>query len=121
MRVGRQAKLCMKTVNLEAGMPTVPAALARLEDVLRAARKEQCAALKIIHGYGSSGAGGALRQKLQAELAQRALRGEVRAFIAGEDWRISNQDSWELLNACPELRKDPDLGRGNKGISVVVL
>jgi hypothetical protein len=121
MRVGRQAKLCMKTVNLEAGMPTVPAALARLEDVLRAARKEQCAALKIIHGYGSSGAGGALRQKLQAELAQRALRNEVRAFIAGEDWRISNQDSWELLNACPELRKDPDLGRGNKGISVVVL
>jgi hypothetical protein len=111
----------MKTLNLEIGMPTVPAALARLEDALRTARNEQWVALKIIHGYGSSGAGGALRQRLQAELAQRALRGEVRAFIAGEDWRISYPDAWALLNACPELRRDPDLGRGNKGISLIVL
>jgi hypothetical protein len=111
----------MKTVNLETGMPTVPAALARLEEALRGARKEQFAVLKIIHGYGSSGAGGALRQSLQAELAQQAHRGEVRAFIAGEDWRISHQEAWELLSACPELRKDLDLGRGNKGISLVVL
>jgi|SRR5581483_5632772 len=101
-------------------MPSVPAALSRLEDALRGARKQRRAALKIIHGYGSSGVGGELRSALQADLSQRVARGEVRAFIAGEDWRISHQESWELLNACPELRRDPDLGRGNKGISIVV-
>ncbi|MGE0405663.1 MAG: Smr/MutS family protein [Candidatus Korobacteraceae bacterium] len=116
-----QNKTRFKAVNLEDGMPAVPAAMARLEDALRAARREKCVALKIIHGYGSSGVGGTLRQRLQAELAQRVAGGEIRAFIAGEDWRVSNQDAWNLVNACPELRKDADLGRGNRGISIVVL
>jgi hypothetical protein len=52
---------------------------------------------------------------------QRARAGQIRAFIAGEDWRISDEQSWALLQACPELKQDSDLGRGNKGISIVVL
>jgi hypothetical protein len=58
---------------------------------------------------------------MQAELMQRARAGEIRAFIAGEDWRISDERSWALLQSCPELKQDSDLGRGNKGISIVVL
>lgn len=111
----------MKLVNLESGMPTVPLALSLLTDALRMARNERCVAVKIIHGYGSSGEGGAIRTAMQAELMQRARAGEIRAFIAGEDWRISDERSWALLQSRPELKQDSDLGRGNKGISVVVL
>lgn|SRR5512135_1067024 len=111
----------LKLVNLESGMPTVPLALSRLNDALRVAGNEKYAAVKIIHGYGSSGTGGAIRAALQADLMQRARAGQIRAFIAGEDWRISDEQSWALLQACPELKQDSDLGRGNKGISIVVL
>jgi hypothetical protein len=111
----------LKLVNLESGMPTVPLALSRLNDALRIARNEHWAAMKIIHGYGSSGEGGAIRTAMQAELMQRARAGEIRAFIAGEDWRISNEMAWALLQRCPELKQDSDLGRANKGISIVVL
>ena len=111
----------MKLANLESGMPTVPQALSRLADALRTARTERYAAVKIIHGYGSTGQGGAIRSAVQAELAQRARSGEVRAFIAGEDWRISDERSWALLQQCPELKQDSDLGRENKGICIVVL
>ncbi len=111
----------MKVVNLEQGKPTVPLALSLLNDALRIARDERYAAVKIIHGYGSSGEGGAIRTAMQAELAQRARAGEIRAFISGEEWRISDERSWALLQACAELKKDSDLGRGNKGISIVVL
>ena len=52
---------------------------------------------------------------------QRVRAGGIRAFIAGEDWRISNEQAWALLQRCPELKSDSDLGRGNKGISIVVL
>ncbi len=110
----------MKLVNLEQGMPTVPLALSLLGDALRIARTEGFAASKIVHGYGSSGKGGELRLAIQSALAQLARSGEVRAFVAGEDWRISNAFSWALLQSFPELKKDPDLGRGNRGISIVV-
>ncbi len=111
----------MKLVNLEQGRPTVPLALSLLGDALKIARRERTVALKIIHGYGSSGTGGAIRTAAQAELARQAAAGQVRAFIPGEEWRVSDERSWALLQRCPELKQDHDLGRGNKGISVVVL
>jgi hypothetical protein len=116
---GRKSPL--KVVNLELDMPTVPRALSLLTDALRTARGEGYAAVKIIHGYGSSGQGGAIRVAVQAELTQRARAGELGAFIPGEEWRISDERSWALLQRCPELKPDADLGRGNKGISIVVL
>jgi hypothetical protein len=108
-------------VNLELDRPTVPVALSLLEDAVRIARKGGFVGIKFIHGYGSSGVGGDIRIAAQKVLAQKSQSGEVRAFIAGEDWRISNEASWELLKRCPELKQDSDLGRGNRGISIVVL
>jgi hypothetical protein len=120
-RAGRRSKPAIKLVNLEQSMPTVPLALSMLNDALSIARRERYAAVKFIHGYGSSGQGGAIRLAVQAELMQRARAGEIKAFIAGEDWRISDERTWALLQRCPELKQDTDLGRGNKGISIVVL
>ena len=120
-RSKKSAAPAMQVVNLEAGMPAVPQALSRLADALRSARQRPGSALKIIHGWGSTGVGGALRLAVQRELAQAAARGELRAFIAGEDWRISNQDAWDLLQQFPQLKQDSDLGRGNKGISIAWL
>jgi hypothetical protein len=111
----------MKVFNLEQAMPTVPLALSLAGDALKIARREGRIAIKFIHGYGSSGQGGAIRIALQADLMQRARAGEIKAFVAGEDWRISDERAWALLQRCPELKQDADLGRGNKGISIVVL
>ena len=110
----------MKVVNLEQSMPTVPLALSLLNDVLRIARGEGFAAVKLIHGYGSSGVGGALRIAIQNDLARRAAAGEIAALIEGEQWRISNEATWTLLQRFPACKQDRDLGRANKGISIVV-
>lgn len=111
----------LKVVNLEEGRPTVERARLRMEHELEQARHSGCVAVKLIHGYGSSGAGGALRNELQKYLRHAADRGHLRAFIAGEDWRVSNEAAWPLLQQYPEWKKDSDLGRGNRGISIVVL
>ena len=110
----------IKTVNLEEGMPTVEQARLRMHHELHKARAEGCAAVKLIHGYGSSGVGGALRVELQKEMRNTAVQGTVKAFIAGEDWRISDEITWGLLKRFPEWKSDSDLGRGNKGISLVI-
>lgn len=111
----------MKIVNLEEGMPTVERARLLLERELRTAREQGYKAIKIIHGYGSSGVGGALRAGLQATLRRAAHDGDIVAVIYGENWRVSDEGAWELLKRFPEWKADSDLGRGNKGISIVVL
>jgi hypothetical protein len=110
----------MKVVNLEEGMPRVEEARLRMQHELHKSREQGAKAVKLVHGYGSSGVGGALRNELQKELRRLAAEGSVRGFIAGEDWRISDEATWELLKRYPEWKQDSDLGKGNKGISIVV-
>ena len=45
----------LREVNLELGKPTVNAAIKRLTFEIHHSRSLGCAALKIIHGYGSPG------------------------------------------------------------------
>jgi hypothetical protein len=88
---------------------------------LQTARKQGYTAVKLIHGYGSTGVGGALRIELQKELLRQARSSSIKCFIPGENWRISDEATWELLKRYPEWKQDADLGRGNKGISIVQL
>jgi hypothetical protein len=111
----------IKNINLEEGMPKVEAARLRMQHELHLARKQGYAAVKLIHGYGSSGLGGTLRVELQKELARLAAGGMIRAFIAGEHWRVSDEAAWPLLQRYPEWKQDHDLGKNNKGITIVLL
>lgn len=117
--MSRKAAL-IKVVNLEEGMPHVDQARLRMQHELHLARKEGYTAVKLIHGYGSSGVGGALRTELQRDLLNAARQGTFRAYIAGENWRVSDEATWELLKSFPEWKQDPDLGKGNRGITFVV-
>ena len=96
-------------------------ALHRLERALATARRENHCAIKIVHGYGSTGVGGDIRIALQKRLRQLVDSGEIRGCIFGEDWATSSDDAWRLLQMRPELKNDPDLGRANPGITVVNL
>ena len=111
----------IKIIDLEEGMPKVEAARLRMQRELQLARQQGYAAVKLIHGYGSSGVGGSLRIELQKELQRLAGSGGIRSFLAGESWRISDEKTWELLKRYPEWKQDSDLGKGNKGISIVLL
>jgi len=102
-------------------MPSVEQARARLQTELQSARQSGLKVLKLIHGYGSSGVGGDLRIALQSMLRQMAQRHEICDCIYGENWRTSDEPSWELLKRMPELKSDSDLGKGNKGMTIVVL
>jgi hypothetical protein len=111
----------MKTVVVKEGMPSVEQARARLQTELGIARQSGVKVLKLVHGYGSSGVGGDLRIALQSTLRRMAQQHEIGDCIYGENWRTSDQRSWELLKRMPELKNDTDLGKGNKGMTIVVL
>jgi ribosomal protein S9 len=111
----------MRVVNLKEGMPLVREALSHMERELRRARAENVTILKLVHGYGSTGKGGEIRIAVQKALVKRLRHGEVQAVIFGEDWRISNETTWALTKKFPTLKHDSDLGRENRGITVVLL
>ena len=113
--------MSLKTVNLEEGFPSIEQARIRLRFEIGVAQRHGLKLLKIIHGYGSHGVGGDLRMALQSTLRKMASAGEIRDCIYGENWRKSDDRSWELLKRMPELKTDPDLGRGNRGITLVLL
>lgn len=111
----------IKTVNLKGDRPSVHEALQRLDRELEVARREGTALLKCIHGYGSTGAGGDIRIVVQKRLCDLAEAGQIRSCIFGENWSKSDAATWDLLKVNPHLKMDLHLGRGNRGITIVVL
>ncbi len=111
----------IKVVNLEEDRPTVNQMRLRLDRALALARSEGTTVLKVIHGYGSSGVGGALKPAVHSSLLRYKDSGLIRDFIDGEEFRISNETTWALLKRIPEMKQDRDLGRGNKGITIVIM
>jgi hypothetical protein len=111
----------MRVINLEENRPSVDEMNRRLAMELRNARHARVKVLKLIHGYGSTGVGGKLRGAVRAMLEHAKKRGEIRDFVQGDDFRISNEVTWAMLKLHPELKQDRDLGRENRGITVVLL
>ena len=106
----------LKEVNIKSDMPSVSEAEERLCAAVLAGRKLGAGAVKIIHGYGSTGKGGKIRTAVRKKAAE--LSGNV---IFGEDFSIFNETTRQAFKACPELRKDDDLDRHNNGITLIIL
>jgi len=109
------------TVDLEAGYPTVEEARQLLRAELEKCQKQKVVVVKIIHGYGSSGVGGALRQGIRKSLISRRKEKVVRAVVFGEKWSIFDPVARLMLDECPSLSQDRDLFNYNPGISIVLL
>jgi hypothetical protein len=117
MAAATQTKLIV--LNLKTGMPTVEQAKRRLLESLYAPRGASGPVVKIIHGYGSSGTGGAIRSAIRELMAQWQREGKVLKFVAGENWSIFDAGSQDLRQRYAFLGKDEDLDRGNAGMTIV--
>jgi hypothetical protein len=106
-----------QVVNLESGRPVVADALGKLERRIETARRQGVKVLKVIHGYGSSGTGGSLRDAVRRALPELERQGLVRGHVAGENFTKQSA----ILKQFPRLKDDADLGRGNRGITLVIL
>ena len=111
----------MVTINLEEGRPTADVALRRLSAELVRVKAQRAKAVKLIHGYGSSGVGGVLRVEIRKELERMKKRGVIKLYVPGENFEIFSSDTIKMLDNCGALRNDRDLGRFNSGITMVLL
>lgn len=111
----------IRTFNVEAGLPALDEARRLVIEEIRRAKREGVKVLRVIHGYGSSGTGGALCHGLRKSFGLRKKEGVIKDFVAGEAFSIFNDGVLALLEAVPELRGDPDLNTTNEGVSILWL
>ena len=78
--------MAIKEINVENGF-TTDEAIAYIKQVI-SNNKKTC--IYIIHGYGSSGKGGVIRQKVRSFLNVQVKNGKIKSMINGEDFNVFN-------------------------------
>ncbi len=109
------------TLNLEAGMPEVEQALARIDIRVSEARQQGVSMIRLIHGYGSSGVGGRIKKALPRHLADLKRRRIIRGFVHGENYAISTRQGDRLLSKYRTLKDSLPTDRKNPGITFIEL
>lgn len=111
----------MKICNIEKGLPTVGQAHKRIEEEIAAAKFGGWTCMKLIHGYGSSGKGGMIKNSLPSFLDAQMRKGTIRNYIRGEDFSIFDSGTQRAMLSYPDLSGDSDLEQCNHGITIVLL
>ena len=108
-------------LNLEDGMPTAEEAISRLRIGIQEMKAGRIKAVKLIHGYGSTGRGGKIRTAVRKELADMKRKRQILDLIPGEDFGPLDEASRKAAEQEKGITKDPDYGRMNHGITIVLL
>jgi hypothetical protein len=109
------------TVNIESGMPDVAQALAQLDIRLGNARQQGAALVRVIHGWGSTGSGGRIKDALPMHLARLKRRRVIRGYVPGDQFAISTRQGAALIDRYPVLKESMHTDRKNPGITLVEL
>ena len=109
----------MRCLNLKENGATVEYALAVLEIEIESAKKAGEVAIKILHGYGSHGRGGAILNELKKQLRIWKRAGFIKDYFSGDKWNISDEKTINILNLDKNIFGDEDLNKSNPGISII--
>ncbi len=110
----------VRTLDIEAGLPTVEEALRRLEAQLDRARADGVQVVRIIHGWGSSsGGGGRIRAAARQWLQRQREAGRLRSVFLGDHYTHTSPAGRDFLRRHPALRPAERTDRENPGITFV--
>lgn len=108
-----------RVINLEKGMPIVRDALKRLHNELESSRLLGYRVLVVIHGYGSSGKGGAIRKEVRRQLQYLYDRKEINDFLPGEKCEKRSGRFRQMIRRFPFM--DRMVRKPNPGVTIIVL
>lgn len=110
------------TINLETSLPTVDQAIQRFDQALLDLQGTAISIVKIIHGYGSSGKGGRIKEAIRQELIYQKHHHMIHSYYAGEDLSPGKETYHQLLKQEARIKNilTKDIF-GNLGITIIIL
>lgn len=109
------------TIDIKSEQQTVKQAIAEFLVELDACRKGGYKVLKVIHGYGSHGVGGAIKREFLHECQNLKGRGKIEDYVCCDNWTERNITRKIAINYCPDLLADRELYLLNPGCSIVIV
>ena len=92
-------------INIKENMPTAFEALENLKGYIKIKKSYGYRCIVVIHGYGSTGKGGAIRNKAREWLKAQEKNKKIKNVIFGENFDIYNEESRNLILKHKDLKK----------------
>lgn len=110
----------LKVLNLKEEVG-VESALNLLENEIKYCTIEGYSVIIAIHGYGSHGKGGVIKQEVQKLLKNLKKNKAIFDYIPGEKWGEMREDRKYLQTIFPEIILQEHLLNLNNGITIILL
>ena len=109
------------TIDIKSNKQTVSEAIAQFEMELKTYQFGGFKVLKVIHGYGSHGVGGAIKQAFLKKCAELKSRKIIEDYTCCDKWTEKNIVRKIATNYCPDLLADAELKYINSGCSILII
>ena len=108
-------------IDVKSEMQTCLMAVAELEAEIDACKLGGFTVLKVIHGYGSHGVGGAIKKEIHKRLKEMKKQKQIADFVPCEKWTPTNPLRQKAISYSAELLADSDLMMLNSGVTIVLI
>ncbi len=109
------------TIDIKSEKQTVKVAIAQFLVEVEAYKKGGFKVMKVIHGYGSHGVGGAIKQEFLKKCQDLKNRKVIEDFTCCDKWTDKNVVKKIAINYCPDLLADSELYHLNPGCTIIIL
>ena len=92
----------IRVVNIKEDNPNSDYAMYLLDQEIKYSKAVGNKVIIVIHGYGSHGCGGVIKQKLKSYLPELKKNKVIEDFVFGENWGELNPVKQKICKVCPE-------------------
>ena len=110
-----------RTINIKEDNPNTDYALFLIDEEIKYSRAIGNRVVIIIHGYGSHGCGGAIKDAVKTYLPSLKKKGIIADYVFGENWGELNDAKQRICDVAPEIILKENLSRLNAGVSVILI
>lgn len=112
----------IEEINIKKDFPPADVAVAMVETEIEVHKKFGNDIIKIIHGYGSHGVGGAIKDAVRARLKDLKSRHIIVDYIFGERFTSTAVDKLKISsNKKAQLYADYNINSFNSGITIIII
>lgn len=109
------------TIDIKSNRQTVAEAIAQFLVEVEAYKKGGFKVVKVIHGYGSHGVGGAIKQAFLKKCQDLKNKKIIEDYTCCDKWTDKNIVKKIAINYCTDLIADSELTHLNPGCSIIIM